>query len=284
MADEETNWVAKSIGHRLEELVIQIYMKKSGLKPYAIRKVFQHPLYPFMRADTDFMVEINGRIYVVECKTSFSYNHEDWENDSVPFHYQLQGQHYASVVNAAGTIFLCLYGNSEDTFFVRQIERDLDAEEDMIEQEKFFWEEYVLQKKVPPLTESPDLVLDLLRRYNRRQAGDSIELPDEYSENIKKYFDLKERKSELDKESKYLAEQMKLAYIPIVEKLAGREKGHIVVDGIKFNTGYRYRNQTSIYKENLEILKNTNLDIYQKYVETRTSSTFFISQERKKAS
>ena len=60
--EEERNWVSLEIGHRLEELVVQIFMKKTGLKPYAVRKMFRHPLYPFMVSDVDFFVEKDGKI------------------------------------------------------------------------------------------------------------------------------------------------------------------------------------------------------------------------------
>ena len=102
VVEEERNWVSLEIGHRLEELVVQIFMKKTGLKPYAVRKMFRHPLYPFMISDIDYFVEKDGEVWVVECKTSFSFNKEEWADDSIPYHYMLQGMHYMSVANVSG--------------------------------------------------------------------------------------------------------------------------------------------------------------------------------------
>ena len=42
----DDGWVAKEIGKRLEELVVQIFMKRTDTRPYAVRKMFRHPLYP----------------------------------------------------------------------------------------------------------------------------------------------------------------------------------------------------------------------------------------------
>ena len=56
--EREINWVALEIGKRLEELVVQIFMRRTGLKPYAVRKMFRHPFYPFMLADVDYFVKI----------------------------------------------------------------------------------------------------------------------------------------------------------------------------------------------------------------------------------
>ena len=54
--EEEDNWVAKEVGHRLEDLVAEIFSRKTGLKVFPVRKMFRHPLYPFMLADVDFFI------------------------------------------------------------------------------------------------------------------------------------------------------------------------------------------------------------------------------------
>ena len=47
--EEESNWVAKEVGHRLEDLVAEIFSKKTGLEVFPVRVMFRHPLYPFMQ-------------------------------------------------------------------------------------------------------------------------------------------------------------------------------------------------------------------------------------------
>ena len=56
--EEESNWVAKEVGHRLEDLVAEIFSKKTGLEVFPVRVMFRHPLYPFMLADVDFFVRM----------------------------------------------------------------------------------------------------------------------------------------------------------------------------------------------------------------------------------
>ena len=56
LIEEESNWVAKEVGHRLEDLVAEIFSKKTGLTVFPVRKMFRHPLYPFMLADVDFFI------------------------------------------------------------------------------------------------------------------------------------------------------------------------------------------------------------------------------------
>ena len=55
LTEPEANWVAKEFGHRLEDLVAEIFSKKTGLEVFPVRIMFRHPLYPFMLADIDFL-------------------------------------------------------------------------------------------------------------------------------------------------------------------------------------------------------------------------------------
>ena len=69
--EEESNWVAKEVGHRLEDLVAEIFSKKTGLEVFPVRVMFRHPLYPFMLADVDFFVRIvksvdNGLVEITD--------------------------------------------------------------------------------------------------------------------------------------------------------------------------------------------------------------------------
>lgn len=50
-ADMDENWVALEMGHLLEDLVARIFAKKTGLRIFQRKVMFQHPLYPWMLAD-----------------------------------------------------------------------------------------------------------------------------------------------------------------------------------------------------------------------------------------
>lgn len=272
----DDNWVAKEIGKRLEELVVQIFMVQTGLRPYAVRKMFCHPLYPFMNANIDFFVELNGGIYIIECKTSFSYHMDEWENGKIPRHYELQGRHYMAVTNVQGVIFLCLHGNSEDTFIERRLERDLDLEEELIEQEAYFWNRCVQMGQPPAYTESADLVLKSIRERLEIRERQQIELPENLTENVAAFLELKEKKSKVDEQVRQLDEQMKLAYAPIQEAMKGAEKGMIVVNGKAYQAGYTKRTVTSINKQGMEAMRLLYPDICQEFAKTKVSYSFYI--------
>ena len=278
--EPEKNWVALEIGKRLEELVVQIFMRQTGLKPYAVRKMFRHPFYPFMLADVDYFVKIGEDIYVVECKTSFSYRMDEWADGNVPLHYELQGRHYAAVTNTKGVIFLCLYGNSEDTFLMRKIERDLKQEEDLIEQEAYFWNELVLEKRAPDYTEQSSLVINSLKKQMQIREQKTVALSKELSSNVLTYLKLKEKKAEADALSRNLENELKGITAPIRSALADAQIGRIEINGTSYQAGYTKRTMTSIPKNRLEAMRLLHPDIYQEYGKTTTSFSFYIKEEK----
>lgn len=97
--DSESNWVAKKMGHLLEDLVAEIFHVKTGYQIYQIKKMFYHPVHTFMLADIDYFVALPGeRTAILEIKTT-NYNAKDhwWSEDGqeiVPLNYEAQGRHY----------------------------------------------------------------------------------------------------------------------------------------------------------------------------------------------
>ena len=164
--EDEDNWVAKSVGHRLEELVAEIFSYKTGLKVYPIHKMFRHPLYPFLLADVDFFIDFpDGTTGILECKTSNYHCQDKWANNCVPLNYEYQCRHYMAVMNLNVVYIACLFGNNENEYVIRKIERDYDFEEDLINEEAYFWNEYVQKGLEPPYVESGELVLESIRRH-----------------------------------------------------------------------------------------------------------------------
>lgn len=168
-ADDAENWVQLEVGTLLEPLVAKIFAYKTGYKIYRRPFMFQHPLYPWMLADLDYMVELpDGTTAILEIKTT-NYNAKDnwWYNgeEIVPIYYESQGRHYMAVMNIDRVYFCCLYGNSEDEAIIRRIDRDMAYEEELIALERDFWENHVLTKTPPPYVEADgDLILESLRR------------------------------------------------------------------------------------------------------------------------
>lgn len=102
----------------------------------------------------------------------------------------------------------CLYGNNENEFVYRTIDRDLDFEADMIEQEKYFWYDYVQAGVEPPYTEAGELVLNSIRKYKGTadKSASTVVLDPTLAVSIQKYLDLREIKLTHEREVKKLDE------------------------------------------------------------------------------
>ena len=260
--EEEENWVAKEVGHRLEDLVAMIFAKKTGLEVFPVRKMFRHPLYPFMLADVDYFIRFpDGSIGILECKTC-NYNAKDkWADDGIPENYVLQVRHYLAVMNMNKAYIACLYGNNENEFVYRCLERDRMEEEELIDQEKYFWEEYVEKKIEPPYSGKPDLILASIRKYNgyADKSIPEISISSLESRSLEKYLKLSEEKSQLEKRKKKIEAEQRALSVPFVELLGQGCKAVIEDGSFRYRITYNPTIRTQIGKEgvqhNMELAK-----------------------------
>lgn len=138
----------------------------------------------------DFFVELpDGRIAILECKTTNYNSKEKWSDGAVPVNYEWQCRHYLAVMNLSCAYIACLYGNNENEFVYRRIDRDEAIEQDMIEMEDHFWNEYVLGRIEPPYTESGELVLESIRRHYGEldPTADAVILPISMAAKLERY-------------------------------------------------------------------------------------------------
>ena len=213
-ADMDENWVALEMGHLLEDLVARIFAKKTGLHILQRKVMFQHPLYPWMLADLDYLAELpDGSNAILEIKTTNYNARENWwynGEEIVPVYYESQGRHYMSVMNLDRVYFCCLYGNNEDEVIIRHLDRDYAYESELIALEDAFWNNHVQKRQPPDYTESGDLILQSLQRWkgiDRRDlppaAFGAPQLPQ-----IHQYLQLQEQKNALAKQVTQLDTQM----------------------------------------------------------------------------
>lgn len=280
--EDEGNWVAMEVGHRLESLVAEIFERKTGLRIYQIKKMFAHPDHPFMLANTDYMVETqDGQTGVLEIKTSNLHAKEKWQDDTIPFNYECQGRHYMAIMDVDFCWFACLFGNNENDFIMRLLERDLDIEADMIAEEENFWNSYVLAGIEPPYTEDSDLVLDSIRRHYgaANKSASAIIIPASFESNLKEILELRAKKQAVDKQSKELDEQIKQLYAPIVDKMGTGCEAICMTPGQTYHLSYSPRYRTGINADDLKKLQTMNRLVYEEYVTTSESRVFAVKKE-----
>ena len=275
--EDETGWVAKEVGKRLEDLVAAIFAKKTGFRVWQEKVMYQHPLFPFMLADIDYFFEApDGTRGIVECKTGNIHTKDKWDDDSVPYHYEVQCRHYMAVKNVRTAYCACLFGNSESDFVYRQIVRDLHFEEDMILQEKAFWNEYVERKNEPPLSGDGDLVLAILGRYQAQKSSlDEMLIESGYGDALEEIYCMKSEKAAMDSDSRKLEQKIKTAYAKFAEMMGSATKALcIAADGSEYHISYKPVQRTAINKDSLQRMKLNDSEMYEKYATTTESRTF----------
>jgi putative phage-type endonuclease len=284
--DDEDNWVQKEIGHLLEELVAKIFHKKTGYRIFQIKKMFRHPLYPFMIADVDYFVELpDGSIAILEIKTTNYNNTDQWWNgkkETVPLHYDFQGRQYMSVTNLNRVYYCCLYGNTENEVIIRHIDRDLVYESEMIAHEEYFWNNHVQANIPPPYTEAGKLILESVKRHvgNADTKAPEILLTGDYETNIIRFLELQGIKQELDEKVKVINSQLTGIKGLIADAMGKSCLASCNVGGISYEVTYNPSYTTDIDKNNLFKLKERHPEIYKEYVTVSESRRFYIKRKK----
>ena len=287
--DNENNWVALEMGHLLEPLVAKIFQHRTGYKIYQVKKMFQHPKYPWMLADVDYFVELpDGTTAILEIKTT-NYNAKDhWWLDgeeTVPVYYETQGRHYMAVMDVDRCFFCCLYGNNEEETIIREIRRDEAYEDEMIFLEQHFWENHVLAKTPPPYTEDGDLVIESVRRHTGPADKDAPVVTFDYSLTAKlmRYLQLQEEKKRDEKDSKEIDADMQRLKGALIAEMGKSCKAICQQDGVNYTVTYNPVRKPNIDKDNLIRLKLEHPDIYEQYVTISEFRRFSVKADTKAA-
>ena len=283
-ADDQANWVALEVGNLLEPLVARIFAEKTGLKIYQRKCMFQHPYYPWMLADLDYLVELpDGTTAILEIKTT-NYNAKDkwWYNgeEVVPVYYETQGRHYMAVMNLNRVYYCCLYGNNEDEAIIRRIDRDMAYEMELIALEQDFWENNVLAKNPPPYWEEDgDLILESLRRALGPADTDAppVVLTKAQSARVSRFLELQEEKRLRDTDAKLVEAEMKRLKALIVADM-GTSCSAMAEDGCTVT--WNPVRKPGISKDGLERLKVVHPDIYAEYVTCSESRRFSVKRPK----
>lgn len=177
-------------GTILEDIVAKEFSARTGKKVRRKNMMINHSEYSFMLANIDRAIV--GEKAFLECKTTSVYNSEKWEEDKIPDEYMLQIQHYMAVLNYDYCYIACLIGGQK--FVWKRIERDNDLINTIIKIEKDFWENHVLKKIPPTISENDN---DLLQILYKETEENEIPLKSDSREYISRIKELKSKKEEI---------------------------------------------------------------------------------------
>ena len=191
-------------GDIFEEVVAKEFEKRTGKKVRRDTRHFKHKDHPFMVANIDRRVV--GENAILECKTANQFLSKEWDGEEIPASYLLQVQHYLAVTGAEKGYIAVLIGGQR--FLWREVNRDEELIEIIIEQEKQFWK--MVQDKTPPALDGSSAAENYLKeKYKQAESEKAIELGFEYKDKIKTYLEKKEQLKVFKTEVQELENQIK---------------------------------------------------------------------------
>ncbi|TDM32695.1 hypothetical protein ETI03_03070 [Macrococcoides canis] len=240
-------------GNVLEDVVAKEFETRTGKKVRKNNKMLRHPEHEFMLANLDRVIV--GEKALLECKTTSQYNIDQWKDEEIPASYLCQIQHYMAVTGYEKAYIAVLCGGNQ--FIWKEVPRDDELIEIIINAEKDFWYNNVLAGVIPEIDGS-DATKDFLNHMYKDideteiQLGDDVETLLTALDQVKQEEkQLKELKTKYENEIKH----------KLGNNLAGKTSGYQI-------TWKPQVRKTLDTKKILEIY-GEQLDPYYKETETR---------------
>jgi putative phage-type endonuclease len=249
-------------GNTLEDIVAKEFEVRTGKKVRRRNQMLQHDQHEFMLANIDR--EIVGEKTLLEVKTTSAYNAKEWEEDDVPPSYLLQISHYLAVTGYEKAFVCCLIGGNK--FVFKEIKRDEELINLIIEAEKNFWEFHVQGNHPPALDGSSAAEKYIKERYEKAEKGKVVDLKAEHKDNIESYLQLKEQKALVETDLKRIENLIK-------NDLEDAESGMVN----KFIVNWKNVNSNRV---DSKLLKEKYPDIYEQVCKVSSSRRFEIKEAK----
>ena len=247
-------------GNVLEDVVATEFARRTGKKVRRRNQMLRHDDYPFMTANLDRVVV--GERAILECKTTSQYNKEAWEGDNVPAAYICQVQHYLAVTGYDKAYIAVLIGGNN--FVWKEIERDDEFIELMIEHEKNFWENHVIAN-VPPAIDGSPSASEFLSKMFPEDDGSAMMLDSQMATIIEAIESLKAEEATLATQRKEYENQLKLT-------LGDAAEGHTP----EYKVTYKSYVSTRI---DATRIKKERPDLHEEYSKQTTARRLTIKRE-----
>jgi len=214
--DEDMENIPAEAGIVLEPLIkrkmIKWFIKNEGVKVEIddCKYILQHHENPLALANIDGMIIFpNNELCGAEYKTTNERNYKLWEGDNLPDYYYLQVQWYLYVTGLTKWYLGFLIGLRK--FDVKIIERNDEVIEQLVNQTKDFWEDFIIPR-IPP---SPDGSISsgqtIKRMYPEEEAGKIIDITCIKNEDKMERLEIiKGQAKELKKEGDFIKQEFQV--------------------------------------------------------------------------
>ncbi|MDH6351889.1 lambda-exonuclease family protein [Brevibacillus sp. 1238] len=172
-ASQEESQAAR-FGRKLEPIVADEFAERTGLKIEPIYEMLAHEDYPFMLANLDRLIHMDGELGVLECKTADKYLAAEWDEEKMPDHYYLQVQHYLAVTGLKFAYIAVLIGGND--FRYKRIDRNDEVIAHLIKIESDFWN--LVEEDIPPAVDGTESTTEMIRQLYPESNGQEIILPE----------------------------------------------------------------------------------------------------------
>lgn len=247
---EERESEAIRLGHDLEEYVARRFCEATGKRVRRRNAVMQSAEHPFMLANVDRVVV--GENALLECKTANAYGAANWADGQCPASYEIQCHHYMAVTGAERVYLACLIMGID--FVVREIPRDEETINALVEIERRFWEENVLGGVMPPPS-GTDADGGAIRALYPDSTADAVATLDGKAGDIARIDEIDALVDELTKEKEKLRQG-------IMMEMGGAETAYV---GERKITWKAQKGRMTIDSKRLKAEKP---EIYEKYAKT----------------
>ncbi|WP_445480436.1 YqaJ viral recombinase family nuclease [Lysinibacillus irui] len=256
---EESDSEAAYWGNVLEDVVAKEFAKRTGKKIRKINRMLRHPKHYFMTANLDR--DVVGEKAFLECKTASEYLKDSWNGEDVPAAYLCQLQHYLAVTGYEKAYIAVLIGGNK--FVWKEVARDDEFIELMIQHEKAFWENHVLAN-VPPAIDGSSSASELLAKMYPQDDGSAIMLDEQSNTLIEAIESIKAEQKQLEKQRNEYENQLKMA-------LGEAAEGH----SNRFKVTYKTIASSRLDSKRL---KEEQPAIYEKYIKESLSRRLSIKE------
>lgn len=240
-------------GNVLEDVVAKEFETRTGKKVRKNNKMLRHPEYEFMLANLDRVIV--GEKALLECKTTLQYNIDQWKDDEIPASYLCQIQHYMAVTGYEKAYIAVLCGGNQ--FIWKEVPRDDELIEIIINAEKDFWYNNVLAGVIPEIDGS-DATKDFLNHMYKDIDENEVQLSDDVETLLTALEQVKQEEKEL-KELKTQYEN-KIKHI-LGNNLAGKTSGYQIT--------WKPQVRKTLDTKKIREIYGEQLDPYYKETETR---------------
>ncbi|TDM18089.1 YqaJ viral recombinase family protein [Macrococcoides canis] len=240
-------------GNVLEDVVAKEFETRTGKKVRKNNKMLRHPEHEFMLANLDRVVV--GEKALLECKTTSQYNIDQWKDEEIPASYLCQIQHYMAVTGYEKAYIAVLCGGNQ--FIWKEVPRDDELIEIIINAEKDFWYNNVLAGVIPEIDGS-DATKDFLNHMYKDIDETEVQLSDDVETLLTALEQVKQEEKELKElKTKY---ENKIKHI-LGNNLAGKTSGYQIT--------WKPQVRKTLDTKKIREIYGEQLDPYYKETETR---------------